>query len=127
MDGSLDSPGDSSNGGGASNGSTAQVTAQVVVSSETAAVNAGSSEQNGSAGSNQTAGTTTIVGSPHYITVTGTSLLSYYDVGNHIFHEIVSECKCMHMCVHAGKIVAFMLLIFTITLMNMNMGYLHCI
>lgn len=111
MDGSLDSPGDSSNGGGASNGSTAQVTAQVVVSSETAAVNAGSSEQNGSAGSNQTAGTTTIVGSPHYITVTGTSLLSYYDVGSHIFHEIVSECMCMHMCVHAGKIVAFMLLI----------------
>ncbi|XP_023723000.1 DNA-binding protein RFX2 isoform X3 [Cryptotermes secundus] len=72
VDGSLDSPGDSSNGGGASNGSTAQVTAQVVVSSETAAVNAGSSEQNGSAGSNQTAGTTTIVGSPHYITVTVT-------------------------------------------------------
>lgn len=109
MDGSLDSPGDSSNGGGASNGSTAQVTAQVVVSSETA-VNAGSPEQNGSAGSNQTAGTTTIVGSPHYITVTGTSLLSYYDVGSLIFHEIVTECLCMHMWVHAGKIVAFILI-----------------
>ncbi|KAJ4439785.1 hypothetical protein ANN_07913 [Periplaneta americana] len=71
VDGSLDSPSDSSNGGGASNGSTAQVTAQVVVSSDTAAVNAGSSEQNGSAGGSQSAtGTTTIVGSPHYITVT---------------------------------------------------------
>lgn len=82
MDGSLDSPSDSSNGGGTSNGSTAQVTAQVVVSSETVPVNAGSSEQNGSTGANQTAaGASTIVGSPHYITVTGTSDLYFYSVG----------------------------------------------
>ncbi|KAJ9593186.1 hypothetical protein L9F63_015283, partial [Diploptera punctata] len=72
VDGSLDSPSDSSNGGGTSNGSNAQVTAQVVVSSDTASVTAGNSEQNGSASGNQTAtATTAIVGSPHYITVTG--------------------------------------------------------
>jgi hypothetical protein len=111
VDVSLDSPGDSSNGGGASNGSTAQVTAQVVVSSETAAVNAGSSEPNGSTGTNQTAGTTTIVGSPHYITVTGNSLLSYYNVGRNIFNEIVSECMCMILCIYAKRFVLFVLLV----------------
>ncbi|CAG2054379.1 unnamed protein product [Timema podura] len=64
---SLDSPEDS-NGGGASNGSVgsggaSQVTAQVVVSSGAEAATAGA-EQGG-------AGAATIVGSPHYITVTG--------------------------------------------------------
>nr|CAD7194203.1 unnamed protein product [Timema douglasi] len=63
---SLDSPEDS-NGGGASNGSVgsggaSQVTAQVVVSSGAEAASAGA-EQGG-------AGAATIVGSPHYITVT---------------------------------------------------------
>nr|CAD7454689.1 unnamed protein product [Timema tahoe] len=63
---SLDSPEDS-NGGGASNGSVgsggaSQVTAQVVVSSGAEAATAGA-EQGG-------AGAATIVGSPHYITVT---------------------------------------------------------
>nr|CAD7403312.1 unnamed protein product [Timema poppensis] len=63
---SLDSPEDS-NGGGASSGSVgsggaSQVTAQVVVSSGAEAASAGA-EQGG-------AGAATIVGSPHYITVT---------------------------------------------------------
>nr|CAD7568913.1 unnamed protein product [Timema californicum] len=66
---SLDSPEDS-NGGGASNGSVgsggaSQVTAQVVVSSGAEAASAGA-EQGG-------AGAATIVGSPHYITVTAVS------------------------------------------------------
>ncbi|XP_066992717.1 DNA-binding protein RFX2 isoform X2 [Anabrus simplex] len=69
VDCSLDSPGDSSNGGGAASNSsvgsaTAQVTAQVVVSSGAEPAVASPGDQTNSSGA------ATIVGSPHYITVT---------------------------------------------------------
>jgi len=66
VEGSLESADESSNGGGATE-SSAQVRA----------VNAGSLDRNGG---NQTSTETTIVGSPHYVTVTGTSVLHSYNV-----------------------------------------------